>query len=420
MANTEKTMKEIDQIQRDKKSAFNLGLFASIVIFIGVVLFMIANNRQALLSQTYTYSMLIVVPLFITLAYIINSQLSTQTGKNTWDFSMLGGKQISILFGISAFIIALSYIFYKASSASLDTINMALNFFIFVAIIIAMGIIYKLFSDRLARLKNAKGWTGFIITLIFYIPCLFSDFLQYLFNEYKITHNIVLVLFVLEILVILLCLYLPRLLNTILTSNSVVLLNAPVFLDSGIINLGTSSSIYKPSSSADRATGNNNYTLSMWIYINPKSSSNSAYSNETEIFKYGYTDPATNILHSKPRITYSNDASSNNVDTFHIYFSENSSQPKPVNVTVVGQRWNQFLFNYTSSHVDLFVNGNLERTVYFSNNIPAFALNDVFTVGSTPGLDGSICCIQYTSPPLSKYQITNSYNMLVNQNPPRL
>lgn len=87
------------------------------------------------------------------------------------------------------------------------------------------------------------------------------------------------------------------------------------------------------------------------------------------------------------------------------------------------QKWNQIVFNYTSSQVDLFINGHLEKTFVFNKDVdnptlPEYLPSDVISVGSTDGLDGAICNIKYHYAPQSKGQIATSYNLLMKQNPP--
>jgi len=70
--------------------------------------------------------------------------------------------------------------------------------------------------------------------------------------------------------------------------------------------------------------------------------------------------------------------------------------------------------------VDLFINGNLERTYTFNENIPIYLATDTITTGSNQGLDGAICNINYYLEPLTKSQITTTYNLLMSKNPPTL
>ena len=69
--------------------------------------------------------------------------------------------------------------------------------------------------------------------------------------------------------------------------------------------------------------------------------------------------------------------------------------------------------------VDLFVNGNLEKTFKFDHdNRPIYSPDDIIIIGSNDGLDGAISNIQYFTTNQTRSQIANSYNLLVKKNPP--
>jgi hypothetical protein len=101
-------------------------------------------------------------------------------------------------------------------------------------------------------------------------------------------------------------------------------------------------------------------------------------------------------------------------------------------VTLPDQKWNQIVLNYSNSTVDLFINGNLERTFYlagkdippdiFNGNpdtfLPQYNDLDSITVGDTNGIDGGICNVVYYRQPLTTEQIIFTYNQMVNSNPP--
>jgi hypothetical protein len=51
--------------------------------------------------------------------------------------------------------------------------------------------------------------------------------------------------------------------------------------------------------------------------------------------------------------------------------------------------------NYFDSKVDLYINGTLERTFYFTNNIPNYSSTESVLLGSDNGLAGAICNVSY-------------------------
>jgi hypothetical protein len=65
-----------------------------------------------------------------------------------------------------------------------------------------------------------------------------------------------------------------------------------------------------------------------------------------------------------------------------------------------------------------FNNFRLENTYDFDNNQPTYLATDDITIGSVDGLDGAVCNIKYYTSVQTKSQIANSYNLLMNKNPP--
>ena len=45
-------------------------------------------------------------------------------------------------------------------------------------------------------------------------------------------------------------------------------------------------------------------------------------------------------------------------------------------------------------------------------------MNDELTIGENNGLEGVICNTVYHTKPLTKFEIANTYNLLMNFNPP--
>jgi hypothetical protein len=83
------------------------------------------------------------------------------------------------------------------------------------------------------------------------------------------------------------------------------------------------------------------------------------------------------------------------------------------------QRWNNIVFNYHNSRVDLFINGSLERTIELTGAIPEYDATMSFIAGSPNNiLHGALCNIRIFSEPLTQSQITQAYNLLKLQNPP--
>jgi hypothetical protein len=149
----------------------------------------------------------------------------------------------------------------------------------------------------------------------------------------------------------------------------------------------------------------------MWVYVNSKASSDAAYATETPIFDYG---------NGNPKITYKNTSEnvrSSDTGIYTVHFS-NTDSTAVYEISISNQKWNFIVLNYFNSKVDLYVNGNLERTFYFTNNIPEYSSSDLVTLGSNNGLTGAICNVNYHKVPLKGGEIATMFNLHYNKNPP--
>ena len=326
-------------------------------------------------------------------------------------------------------IIALFYfysILYPNSGGIVPRIMYMLSI---LGIIIALSMIYKIF---VRFIQNLKGWAGFILRFIFFIPCLLIDLLEALYTDLKSAPTMIGLLFVLEILIVLAYFYAPSLVAYLYNQNSVNLLNQPVFLNKQVVLAKSETFLLDPKDPLN-PTGDNgpeeknvptyrkNYGISMWIYMNPMTTNNPAYAKETTIFKYGLISER-----GKPQITYINkfDTGSKTSDNYYIYLSNNQRLP-PFHLQLPGQTWNYLVLNYNENNVDLFVNGNLEKTLQIDSvDMPEYRSTDVMTTGEGDGtildggLYGAIANVNYYKEPLTQMQITASYNTLRYKNPP--
>jgi len=164
-----------------------------------------------------------------------------------------------------------------------------------------------------------------------------------------------------------------------------------------------------------------NYAISMWIYLNPQPSNYSAYAKETTIFRYG--NDILDLSGGKPLITYINNIKDPKQKDKYIFYFTNDTTDGRFDVTnfeisLPSQRWNNIVFNYTSTVADLFINGKLERSFAFDNNSPTYSQEDHIMIGDKDGLDGAISNVRYFTQPLKRSQIVAAYNVRQGMNPP--
>lgn len=378
-----------------------LGVLLTIV-FVCIITYKASYDPSAMNRNTISYGLLMIVPLLISM-FLLSPMIKTD---DVPTMMLLGGGFFVMM------IILYSYFSMSWTASSIYYSSFFMKALLFIIVLVALGIIFKMFAGQL---KKLHGWLGFFINLLFFLPCLFGDGLQYLANQFKITPNIVILLLFLEIVLILLYVYIPVVIEKISKKNTTTILNHPVFIDKEIpigdsslflLNPINDNSIYKGEQVYRR-----NYTFSMWIYLNPHSSANAAYVNGAKIFDFGG---------GKPSIYYKNESSNTrirNKDVYIVSFS-NTSENAKYEIHLPNQKWNNFVFNYLDSKVDLYVNGTLERTFEFSDNIPTYLPTDVITIGDKKGLQGAICNVNYYKEPLSSEKIMNLYNLLSFKNPP--
>jgi len=381
---------------------YKYGSLYSVILIIIIVFYYALLDPNAHSSNTLKYTIMIALPLIAVFSFVIPFTI-----RQNPSFKIL------LIAIITTTIFAMIYFYLKTNSATFLIMEYITAVILFMAIISAMSIFFYIMSNYF---KSLSGIQGFITYFIFYIPCLFIDFIKYILSEIHSTSSPILILFVFEIILLILYLLLPIIVARIKWTKNNVLLPNSAFLDiKQNISSGELNKIPQMLAST-KPVFNQNYSFSMWVYLNPQSQSFAGYSKESNVFNYG---------EGKPKITYYNDMTtvSNNfgasgVDKFKIYFSNSTSPVAVYKFTLPSQKWNNIVVNFSSIKADLFVNGKLEKTYTYEGNQPTYDPVDFITIGETGGLDGAICNIVYYSYPLSLMEITSHYNILSLRNPP--
>lgn len=316
------------------------------------------------------------------------------------DIKNLAGKvftTIGVLIFIFAFILAILTSFSKMPGL-VKTFEYLIISFLFVG---AGGIVYLYFKKKQNQKYNKPySELPLIEKIIYYIPCLLIQFIDYVKEQYKITTKTIWILFALEIVFISLYFIIPIILKYVSSRGSISLLDDPVYLNNKN-TLGTFENL-KPSSNM-RGKFKYEYAISGWFYINPQPpSTNSSYTNYTTLFDYSKKPIIQyNALENKIRIQ--TDVGKNNLKTLY------------VSNKILYQKWNNFVINYDGANMDLFMNGELVGTI---ENVAPYMHNDWIYSGAMNGIHGGICNIKYYNEPLSYGMIKNTYNILKTYNTP--
>jgi len=366
------------------------------LIFLFIFSIVIYNVKQDPLAAYY-YSILYIF-LFLGLSatgLYVSTQYSTQTKDFNWIFPFF---LFLFVLGFTLFCLHFDY-FYNIIAKSFMVY--LLIFFIFIT-----G--FTIFYNVLKNLSVSTD-SNYLLQIVFFIPCMITDFIQYVGEEYKTTPNVVFVLFVLEIILVLLYFYLPVLLTAMSKQNRIGILDNSAFLDKQVILRNSESFLIQPPPSSTfyfnnslPSVINRNYSIAMWVYI-----SSPEKREETEIFNYA----------NHPRLTYLNNTDNTKFEQnkYIMYFSDKVSY----SFTASQQKWNFIVANYKDSGIcDLFLNGDLIKSADIGDSMPVYHLTDTISIGQEHGVYGSISNISYYKEPLTLSKIATIYNLLMFRNPP--
>ena len=398
------------------------------------------NERTAIDEFEILKSMgLFLIPLVLIMLLGTNIFKSNTGGVSTIFYSML------TLFFIFLYFFLLSIL----SDDQKDLLNYLSGTLFLIGIVLFLCLIVLMTGNFMMA---QEGVFGIISYLIFYIPCLLLDLINYLKKEAGLVTPTVGIVFVLEIITILAYLYLPALFNKATSLTGIDLVKEPVILKEEATLPGGEMFIIPKDG---KLTGMRsvekpryNYAISMWVYINTNANNANAYANEMNIFNYdnkpsvsyklnisGCSKKSTKV-NNDGQIVYEydtndgcnpEDVNEDNVEgrssnfIFKLSNNRNSDDEfKTIKVDLPQQKWQFIVFNYHNNAVDIFINGNLYSSYKFDDiDRPTYnMINDNVIIGQEKGLEGVICNTKYHTKPLTKFEIVNTYNLLMNYNPP--
>ena len=386
-------------------------------IFLVTVIFIAYTDKNAATTNYYYYLAFLVLPLLIVF-YIISPLFSQKL--STEQSVVIGTWGLAILIA--------TFVFFKnRSSSNVSLANQALKIVFAIGILVGLSIIYKIFARTIT---NSKGWVGFFIQFLFYLPCLFLNFVEYVMGDIASTPRVVLVLFIIEILVLLAYYYLPSLFSRINgIDEKYQVLKEPIFInkesviaDNKRLVIDSTRKDIPKDGDMDSKIFSRHYSIIAWVNITPHPQNNEAYSKETNILKYG----AHNRTRGKPAIVYNGKSKNTEKQNILIYLTDNQSvaNSSTVEIEMDGQKWNQIAIVYDNNTASVYLNGELKKSkTLASNELPIFSEYDLLIAGSGSernpnGLHGAICNVSYYDIPLSKEKIATTYNLYFMKNPP--
>lgn len=396
------------------------------ILLASAAIYFASVDGRAITQRYYIYTALIIIPV------LVGSSLTLPIFKG-------GISSSSFIFTILGMIVMIIFIYFVMKNMNNQNVMFA-NYVLFVllifGIISSLAMFYRVF---VIYLKSITGWKGFIIKLIFYIPCLLLDFIEFIINDYNNTPKIVGVIFVMQLIAIGLYIIVPKLYNYLKSGDRVILLEKTIYLtrasnialndalllpeyqtSPGYLNLNPSepTSIYTKYYSK-------NYTLSFWVYM-LESGVNLRSNVEYNILQYG-NDTIETSKRGKPQLVYYTDE--NGQGKYKMYFSDMvGGEAKNYTFGLELQKWNNIAVTYNNNIAELYINGELKYTYIFGEgsgkaDIPTYSQFDKIIAGHDKEkqegiLTGLVCNVVYYRKPITKSEIERFYFSLKDKSPP--
>lgn len=367
----------------------------AVAIYLIVISYYMTKNPEKLFTKLYLYVTIAVVPIFIGIIFALKNSGTAPSNLGTTDYIKYGA-------GFLGFLLVVYFLNNINLSAKMVFLATGLiQMIVVLMIIVALAIVYKIGYNYIYKMP---GWPGFIANMIFYIPCMLLDLLEYLKADLQQAPKAVYVLLIFEIILGLLYFYAPKMTKIVAKSFS----NKDgktVFLEPLRISNESRLSSYvdlQKGKIGDDPIVNSKFAISAWVYIVPIEPSHSPYNTDATVFEF--TD-------YHPRLIY-NGAKGK--------FKAFLNQANYVEFDMPLQKWNHVVFNYAKSNADIFVNGELKGSAERDSVNESLGLGDVIVVGQNGGLSGGMCNMVYFGRPLLKYEIDTIYTLNKRSDPPTL
>jgi hypothetical protein len=364
-------------------------IVAFTILFSCFVLFITYGTPEAQTKHFYYYLFLCTFPILIAM-YLVSPLYTEKMTKLT--MFLYGGTTIVVL-------IALYYFYQLTNPTSVSLISTFSSGFIFLGFFVGLAILYRVL---MRYINMTRGWFGFLLQLLFYIPCLIIEFVQGFMDELKVAPNIVFVLVVVEILIVLGYLYLPKLLIYFRKDSVHQLIDSPVFLNKPhVVAKNEDFLLDKTKKDMPEKTDDvirANYSIAFWVFINEQSINDG---NKKNVLSY--SPPGSYI--GKPTVKYQGG---------NLYFTLTDSYAltSPTVLPIPNQKWNYVVITYDNQKADVYLNGVLKHSDTFSYDTqPMYSPVDVIQVGQTEGAYGAIRSLVYYKTPIHLAEVANTYNI---------
>ena len=286
-----------------------------------------------------------------------------------------------------------------------------------------LGFVYKVLSR--SSIVQSSPWLRLFVNILLYIPCLFvaliDSIVHIIYKEKDQTHKSDMIISAIIFVLVALYFLVPYIVTWFRRQmlGGKLLLNEPISLRNQTF-LGNYLRLNDiPIDELDYSF-DYKYAVSLWTYVFATSPSVSgSYNRFTPICDYG----------GKPTIWYKADdnilmITAQLKDLTEDRIKENNLDLDDEGNVIVYkekhmllQKWNNFIINYDGGTIDVFVNGQLVKSI---NNIVPYMSLDAFSVGSSSGINGSVCNVTYYKYTLDALRIKALYNSVKGSDPPIL
>jgi len=295
-------------------------------------------------TQTVIFS-IVVVGFFNLILWMLFKNKQPGAPLHTLPFVLKALTIIFSIFFILGLIFATGY-FMLFTPWVLTILIIILNISILIGL---LAVLYKFLN--LGSTSSSKSKISLVFKLIqnlvFFVPCLFIELVDYIKYQYKITTKTVMIILLLELAIIMLRVSIPQIYKLFNYRDGKIVESGPLYLnnenDLGIFQNYNSANTDsgEKNESSDINNGSPfkyNFGLSSWIWINPQPESTSqAYSTSTSLLNYG------DVL----KINFNK----NKIEILAATTKDSMSEPNKLvkvyeNENVLYQRWNNYVINY--------------------------------------------------------------------------
>jgi hypothetical protein len=384
-----------------KNYKMEFGFLLGLLVYIITIIIVFTTNPYNIITEnnggvSIFLSMLGGFLIMMTFFFYLEKKQSTENVETAGALSYFG-RLATTFVSFALVIAALYFIFYLASYYT----NFSTYFLLGINALIIIGMItmaVKYFGIHDGKQSDSPpSWSKLLGKVITYIPCLLLDLVDYLKYQYQITTKPIMIVFLVELLLVGLYLIYPWIVKQFLSHNSNQLINEPTVLNNET-NLGSFSDVNYVDDKFQYK-----YAVSGWIYIDSfPPETNSSYDEYTSLLNIG----------DKPNFLFN--VTKNKLKIMLKTQDKNESILYETNEFRM-QKWNHVIVNYDGATMDIFINNELVSST--PGTIP-YNSNTMMTCGTSNGIYGGICNVNYFKEAISRAKITWLYTSVKNLNPP--